>query len=557
VVLGEPGSGKTMLMVRLVLDLLLARADGEPVPVLASLASWNPAEQGLHNWLASQLSIDPGLAAVPARSRRPSLIAQLLEQRLILPLLDGLDEMPAEARALAIAGISSALRPGEAVVVTCRATEYREAARRTVNMLGTIRAAAVIQLCPLEPRMVSDYLVRDAGGPGAAARWGPVLATLGTTEPTGHALLTPLMVGLARVIYNPRPGETVVDPPEPAELRRLPDRAAVEAHLFNAFIPACYRHATGGRWDLRQVQTWLVFLARHLEHTIQGPDLAWWQLRRSARPGLVALAAGLLLGLVAGVVIGLLLAVEGHRTVVAGLGNGLGVRLAAGLEIGVFLGLLFALFLTISAVRAQIVEPSRGLRVSIAGLTILLIIMLALGLPFGLQAGLRYGLGQGLLAGLAVPSLIAPIFGLGIVRRVPGVITSSASPAVVLRRDRHAAFIVIIGYSSTIGLTVGLATGLMARQVGSRLVAGLIFGLFFGLLVMAIGLLWSAFQSAWPAYLLSRSWLAMHHRLPWSLMDFLADAHQRGILRQVGSLYQFRHIDLQRRLADRPRELWS
>ena len=46
-------------------------------------------------------------------------------------------------------------------------------------------------------------------------------------------------------------------------------------------------------------------------------------------------------------------------------------------------------------------------------------------------------------------------------------------------------------------------------------------------------------------------WLAFRHRLPWSLMGFLADAHQRGVLRQVGVVYQFRHIDLQHRLATR------
>jgi hypothetical protein len=34
-------------------------------------------------------------------------------------------------------------------------------------------------------------------------------------------------------------------------------------------------------------------------------------------------------------------------------------------------------------------------------------------------------------------------------------------------------------------------------------------------------------------------------------MAFLADAHQRGVLRQVGAVYQFRHIELQRRLANR------
>jgi hypothetical protein len=34
-------------------------------------------------------------------------------------------------------------------------------------------------------------------------------------------------------------------------------------------------------------------------------------------------------------------------------------------------------------------------------------------------------------------------------------------------------------------------------------------------------------------------------------MGFLADAHKRGVLRQAGAVYQFRHIELQRRLATR------
>ena len=42
IVLGEPGAGKTMLMVRLVLDMLARRASGGCVPFLASVASWNP-----------------------------------------------------------------------------------------------------------------------------------------------------------------------------------------------------------------------------------------------------------------------------------------------------------------------------------------------------------------------------------------------------------------------------------------------------------------------------------------------------------------------------------
>ncbi|MGW0886143.1 hypothetical protein [Streptomyces sp. NPDC002671] len=36
-------------------------------------------------------------------------------------------------------------------------------------------------------------------------------------------------------------------------------------------------------------------------------------------------------------------------------------------------------------------------------------------------------------------------------------------------------------------------------------------------------------------------------------MTFLRDAHEhRGVLRQVGAVYEFRHLDLQRHLAQQP-----
>ncbi len=69
VVLGEPGAGKTMLLVRLLLDLLARRDPGGPVPVLLPLAAWNPDEQGLHAWIAERLIIDHPGACRPRRRR--------------------------------------------------------------------------------------------------------------------------------------------------------------------------------------------------------------------------------------------------------------------------------------------------------------------------------------------------------------------------------------------------------------------------------------------------------------------------------------------------------
>ncbi len=61
----------------------------------------------------------------------------------------------------------------------------------------------------------------------------------------------------------------------------------------------------------------------------------------------------------------------------------------------------------------------------------------------------------------------------------------------------------------------------------------------------------AASRSAWPRWLVVRTWLAIKGLLPWRLLPFLADAHLRGVIRQQGAVYQFRHLELQHRLAAR------
>jgi hypothetical protein len=114
------------------------------------------------------------------------------------------------------------------------------------------------------------------------------------------------MAGLARTIYNPRPGELAGAIRDPAELcdPGLADRAAVESYLFDGFIPAAYRPGAAARWTAHHAQAWLEFLARHLEHTIADPDLAWWQLQRAVPSFVLAVIPGLTVGLLLGAGIG-------------------------------------------------------------------------------------------------------------------------------------------------------------------------------------------------------------------------------------------------------------
>ncbi|MFD0431888.1 hypothetical protein ACFQ60_46015 [Streptomyces zhihengii] len=60
IVLGQAGSGKSVLAVRLVLDLLRGGAgpDSGPVPVIFGIGSWDPTVHTLRGWLTDRLLRD-------------------------------------------------------------------------------------------------------------------------------------------------------------------------------------------------------------------------------------------------------------------------------------------------------------------------------------------------------------------------------------------------------------------------------------------------------------------------------------------------------------------
>ncbi|MFF8431760.1 NACHT domain-containing protein [Streptomyces sp. NPDC016566] len=69
------------------------------------------------------------------------------------------------------------------------------------------------------------------------------------------------------------------------------------------------------------------------------------------------------------------------------------------------------------------------------------------------------------------------------------------------------------------------------------------------LLIIRLPRRWAPFLTV---FLPVRAYLHLQGRLPWRLKDFLEDAHERGVLRRNGTFYEFRHIELQRHLANQP-----
>jgi hypothetical protein len=644
VVLGGAGAGKTILLVRMTLDLLARRASGEPVPILLPIASWNPAEQDLHRWIEHRLILEHGLSS-KLGSPTANHARTLMKAGLILPVLDGLDEIPDAIRGSAIARINDALRPGQRLVLTCRTAAFRDAVSPADGVEVQLAGATGIVLRPLTLDAVADYLRKSAGGPAAAERWEDFFTRFEVDPPVPvrQALAIPLTVALVRAVYNSRPGDRpFAETPHPRELldqERFPKYEFVERYLFDRIIPTAYRPSTDPapqlRWTAEQAERWLAFLARDLEDRLRGTtDIRWWGLPGAApRP-------------LAGLVTGVIAAVASLVTPVFGIGPGVGLiaglvaslvartripdrpwpgmtRLARGLIGGILGGLAGAV------VPLALLRPEVGIAGTIAGggigvgivvapfgnLLVCLIggfvgeialafyertalfagVRAALGLPgiyiinavgLGLAVGLAVGLASrntparalrwsrlGFACGAVAAVILGAVIGteLGLTKGllvaailvIPGGfagsimfetaepdLTTVASPSTVLKRDRATFRSSFLALGSALAFGLGLTLGLTpvnGHPSGLRVGVGVGIADF-----VAGGLAFAFLQASWGSFTLARWWLALSGRLPWRLMAFLADAHlNRGVLRQVGAVYQFRHIELQRRLADR------
>ncbi|MGF6945908.1 trypsin-like peptidase domain-containing protein [Streptomyces auratus] len=592
VVLGAAGSGKTILTLRFVLDWLDGRAPGNPVPVIFGLGSWDVQTTSLRDWMCDQLARDYGLVAQDPDSPGRNLAGALVDAGWILPVLDGFDEIASGLQGAALKKLNATTM---ALLLTSRPKEYSAAVAKT----DVLSAAAVVKLDDLTLSDLDDYLPRASrpgkGGGLQSTVWGPVLAqlhhsprTLGAHNVT-TVLSTPLMVAMARTIYSDAPGR---DPSELLDTTRFQSPDALRTHLLAAFTPAAYHHpptdsaststsgtgtATGTRrrrqWDPERAQYWLGYLATHLTE-LKTPHLAWWQLgttmRRSSRMLVVGFLAALSFGLTTGI---------GNLPVdLVGTPYDLGFAVRRGVVVGLLhgftAGLAFALVYGFvsrgaaepSRVRIQLLGRAREQRAKFAP-------RFTIGFAFGLPAALvlvlvdrsvveSLGLGDGLDGGPLGALLFVSEVGLGAGLvlglmawlEVPTDIRSAVRPAALLDENRRNVVFHMLVWALVFGVPAGVGLGLRSEPI-SELVPGPVVGLLGGLAIgieaaFGGGLGYAVSCTAWGQWVaLSRMWLPLTGRLPWALVAFLNDACDRGVLRQAGAVYQFRHAELQEHLA--------
>ncbi|MET9597580.1 helix-turn-helix domain-containing protein [Streptomyces sp. NPDC006459] len=602
VVLGRAGSGKTVLVLRFVLDHLGARTPGEPVPVLFSMGSWDPTGTTLRDWLIARLLRDhPNLdASAPGGS---TLAAALVDAGWILPVLDGFDEMAPGLLGVALRELNTSALP---LFLTSRTEQFAEAVGVEV-----LRRTAGIELLDLDADDLVHYLPRTArptapaGRDGRAATgWDPVLERL-RTDPEGApgarlaaVLRTPLMVLLARTLYSDTPAQ---DPAVLLDSARFPTPGAIEEHLLAGFVPSVYgspptavpgaRRTRGPRtWDPLRARHYLGHLAGHLDRPErrEGQDLAWWQLRESlpltSRILAVVLACSLVTAVADWLVFPAKNLAAGHGAAFA-LGTGLLDALLFGPAVGLAFGLVHGL-VAVLGIRAF--EPSR-VRIRLPGrhrpsagpsarrVATLVPAGLLGGLVMGLGCGLAHTVGAQLTYGgvLLDPAVVEAtavnclmygltfalagglVLGLVATLETPIDLGRAATPTDLLAINRSIVVRQALFLAPMLTLVIAFGGRLMTELL-QGVVGPLTWPMAEGLALGAVGgvagaLSYALAFTAWGQWvLLTRIWLPLTGRLPWATVAFLEDAYRRGVLRQVGAVYQFRHARLQRHLRGRP-----
>lgn len=586
VVLGRAGSGKTILALRFVLDLLADRERtlADPVPVIVSLSSWNPTTTALRDWLIGQLVRDhPGLAAPgPGGS---TVAAALVAAGRIVPVLDGFDEIADGLHQPALDALNATTLP---LVLTSRQQEYAAAVAST----DVLTAAAAIELTDLSVADAGEYLRRTARR-RAATGWAAVLAEL-ERDPSGPAgrgltavLATPLMVTLARTVYS---DATDRDPAVLLDTGRFDGPTAVEDHLLDSFVPTVYGRPPGRPdardWEPDRARTWLAHLAAHLDR-LGTRDLAWWQLGSGARHRTQALLTGLAAGLVLAVVYLITAGLLTTGAPPAGLSTGevLAYTVLNALLIGLIAGTLFGFVHGFVARRgvpalAPVRFEARLLRRR-REVAARFLSRLGVGLVAGLAFGLGYGLLNVLLTGLLLPvrpstaamlqfGLIDGVgyavvigFAIGIVGgllagfEAPLDTARAVSPRDLLTANRRAVLVQMLVWIPVLGLLVGFVP-MLVMPLLEPLLGPLVWPARAGLAWAIVGGVggggaYLVSLTAWGQWLLfCRVLQPLRGRLPWAVFAFLDDAYRRGVLRRSGAVYQFRHARLQERLTRPP-----
>lgn len=541
-ILGEPGCGKTVTLLKLA-ESLIARTKNDLrqlLPVVVNLSSWAKQRQSIADWLVQEIYEIYGASK--------SLTKIWVEQEQLILLLDGLDEVNAKYRNDCVKALNQFIqRHGLTEVVVCsRIRDYE-------NLSERLKLRSAIYVQSLTSQQIDQFLERADESLFS-------LKTLlqNNTEIRAFAS-SPLILSIMSLAYQGCSLDTV---------QTISTANTFHQRLFDAYIKRMFmRRGTTQQFSQEQTKHWLIWMAKIMAQVSQTVFLiermqpSWFQTRlQRIRYRLEsALISGLILGLASELIAELIYGLIGGEGIerIAGqsvkLITGQRAKLAYGLSYGLFSGLAFGFLGNIKTVEtlkwswkeAKSTFHTGMIYGLIAGpITGLIYFWLFFWLFFWqifwqifwqmaglvLITGLIYGL-IGALIGALIGTLIGGFRG-------PEMQKKFEPNQGIWKSGRNA-------------LIYGLITGLIGAPIGALiygliyglsvgLISALSFGLSFGLIGVLIGVLIGGGTTCLRHFILRLMLYRMGY-IPWNYARFLDNAADHLFLQKVGGGYIFVH----------------
>ena len=502
-ILGEPGAGKTTILLKLTRDLIAQTSENlnRPIPVVFNLSSWAKKQKKIADWLVDELQSNYGVSKSLGK-------AWVKDQQLLL-LLDGLDEVRGKYREDCVEAINQFMQNyGLTEMVVCsRIKDYQALSNRL-----QVRGAICVQ--PLTSEQINQYL--DQAGEQLQG----VKTLLQQDIAMQEMMKSPLTLSIVSMAYKDISVENLQQFGSIKERRR---------HLFETYIERMFqRHGRAARSNYKPEQTkhWLTWLATGMVRESQTVFLIekiqpTWLEKQGERIFyriVSVLASGLIFGLI------------GWR--ILGLDAGLIFGLIGGLIGGLNEGLIGGEIKPIESLTWSAQEFKKTLKKMPTLLWIL-------GLIFGLILWIIEFTMVGFIVGL---------FGMLFVGIFYAIIQGFKGPEIEVKKIPNQGIKKSILNAIILGIIISIVAGLIGA-LGLNSIAGIdghnndIFSSILLLTILFCLIIGLSFGGGYAViqHLTLRSMLYIKGFAPWNYARFLDDATELIFLQKVGGGYIFIH----------------